>query len=312
MATELRKNNKGEMNGSGRDAAVPKEAATVIVCRPCPSETGHDYQVLFVKRKETARFMPGFYVFPGGIVEPSDTLAAGHALRSSGGDLQEADLRVRMAAIRETFEESNVLLCKPEQPLSTLSEWRPRVLKDCTQFLDMCNALQCRPDFGGLHPWARWITPEAEKYRYDTHFFLIPLSPTQRDHAKIDDFEVTNHVWLSPKAALEKYDSREVKLAPPTWVMVAELSQLPTLADVVRAGCAGRDVRPIIPRFRFPQDDTEDVSIALPGDAESHNPVSPSTRRRIVLPQGQPFRFEQSSDIDSQPWDARPRVRSNL
>ena len=50
----------------------------------------------------------------------------------------------------------------------------------------MCSALGCRPDFSGLYAWARWVTPEAEKYRYDTHFFLIPLSPTQRDHAKID------------------------------------------------------------------------------------------------------------------------------
>ena len=54
---------------------------------------------------------------------------------------------------------------------------------------------------------------------------------------------MTNHVWLSPKAALEKYDTKEVKLAPPTWVMVAELSRLRSLADVEKVGRAGRDMR---------------------------------------------------------------------
>ena len=49
--------------------AVPKLAATVLICRPEPE---HGYKLLFVKRHAKARFMPGYHVFPGGIVENSD------------------------------------------------------------------------------------------------------------------------------------------------------------------------------------------------------------------------------------------------
>lgn len=44
---------------------------------------GFDYEILFVKRREAARFMPGYHVFPGGITETSDELPEKHPLLPS-------------------------------------------------------------------------------------------------------------------------------------------------------------------------------------------------------------------------------------
>lgn len=49
----------------------------------CLKRGGYDYEVLFVKRKETARFMPGYHVFPGGITEKSDEIPVDHKILPS-------------------------------------------------------------------------------------------------------------------------------------------------------------------------------------------------------------------------------------
>ena len=86
-----------------------------------------------------------------------------------------------MAAVREVFEESNVLLVTPidanasPMPSSELEGWRTMVQKDSTKFFEMCETQRLRPNVEKCVPWSRWITPKEERYRYETHFFLTVI-----------------------------------------------------------------------------------------------------------------------------------------
>src|SRR4051795_509902 len=144
-------------------ATRPREAATVIVLRG----GAEALEVLLVRRNPQQRFMGGAWVFPGGAVDAGEHEAGGPAPRVGRGRRGggAGDLAHRLAGVREVEEESAVRLPGPE----------------------------------ALHPFSRWITPEAVKIRFDTHFFLA-RSP--EDAApRVDGHECVDWGWWAPHAA---------------------------------------------------------------------------------------------------------------
>src|SRR6187431_2640291 len=89
-----------------RDSAVPRPAATVLLLRDGPQGV----EILMTRRSSTASFAPGAYVFPGGGIDATDTLAHRIAARRPG----QSDLYLTqaIAAIRESYEELGVLLAR--------------------------------------------------------------------------------------------------------------------------------------------------------------------------------------------------------
>lgn len=171
--------------------AVPRLAATIIVCRP----RDHGFEVLFVKRHGASGFMGGAHVFPGGRVEDSDGGVALEAAARALPELPPVDAaRVLAGAVRETKEEAG---------------------------LDV--------DPASLAPWAHWITPEAEPKRFDTWFFLAPVAA--HTEATIDEHEAVEHAWHSPKAALAAQARGELILMPPTLATVEDLAEFTNVAD---------------------------------------------------------------------------------
>ena len=137
-------------------------------------------------------FAGGMTVFPGGGVDQRDADAS---LAWAGPDAGLVGGAVRLrpglaaalvcAAVRETFEESGVLLAGPDAD-SVVADTRPyadaaQALVDRTlslaEFL-AATGLVLRADL--LRPWANWLTPEEEPRRYDTRFFLAELPAGQR------------------------------------------------------------------------------------------------------------------------------------
>ncbi len=110
-----------------------RTAATIVVAAPYRAATSSsalaksEYRVLFIKRSDKMHFMSSAHVFPGGVVEASDHSPAWHkALGLSAGQqattkLQPNELRTeeseqlgfRIAALRELFEETGLLLARP-------------------------------------------------------------------------------------------------------------------------------------------------------------------------------------------------------
>lgn len=238
---------------SWREAASLMIAARTSFQQMPKSST--NYNILMLKRGKTSPFMPGSYVFPGGVAELSDSLKEWLQLyKDTGYDIttesaksrtQNANisqhipeiLPLKIAAIRETFEEAGILLCKNKQsPESNwasyitnykIEAWQDKVKKDHRQFLDLCKHLECVPDIWALHLWSNWLTPTQSTRRFNTTFFLALLDqmpPTTCDKTEMDEMQ-----WSSVNELLSMNNSGKIWLPPP---QVYELARLHNFNDI--------------------------------------------------------------------------------
>jgi len=252
--------------------------------------------------------MAGAHVFPGGILEKSDADPRWKGLlglnttethfNPSPTFENEKEFSFRIAAIREVFEEVNVLIAdnKKSIPSQSLQEWRNIVQKDSSKFFDMFQHFGFLPKPFQLYPWAHWITPQVEKYRYNTLFYITVLdSLSQATH---DKQETTAFDWFTPQQALENFEVGKIKLPPPTWYILQELSQFQDLNHLVlnaQRRNFGEEIKPIMPSFLMGDDAVKAVAnsnlkltrpvvgvVVLPGD-ELHTefPIKDG-RHRIV------------------------------
>lgn len=248
---------------------VAREAATVVLLR----DTTGGMEVFLVKRHGLSDVLGGAYVFPGGKVDPADTdaqmldkLGAPHEdLHVALGepDLERAAASgLFIAACRETFEESGVLLAEGigEEQVREAGTLAGQGMK----FGEMLARLGLRPAWGNLVPWSRWITPDVPAMinkRFDARFFLAAMPGTQT--ARHDDHEATESLWLRPRTALEQYWAREINLAPAQIMSLAVLSRYRSVSDALAAARGGRP--PAIQPQPFRHEDAR--AIAFPGDA---------------------------------------------
>ncbi len=250
-------------------SAVP--AATVVIARILPDDA---FEVFVVKRHGKAGFMAGAHVFPGGRVDDDDA--------SFDKD------RFAVCAIRETYEETGILLARPESGLA-LTTTDPIValsarLAGGMDFVEAMSAVGLVPDTEALISIGWWITPEAEPRRYDTRFFFAVVPPLQRHSAAPDGNEVVQGDWFTPSAALAAYAAGSISLSPPTLVTLEELAGL-KLSQVRGHAWPRRAVRPTVNEI------DGRIVLALPGDAlhEVKDAVWPH-RTRMVIDAQQRFR----------------------
>jgi 8-oxo-dGTP pyrophosphatase MutT (NUDIX family) len=239
-----------EFAAAGLRPAIPRDAATVILVRPGPG-----VEVFLLRRTKALEFAPGACVFPGGSVDERDAdpaIAEEHWIGPSPAELSHllgiSAERVRAlvcAAVRETFEESGVLLARP----ATAELVQDNVIEDRQALLDGSlslgellrrRGLKVRADL--LTPWARWITPEISPRRFDTWFFAAALPPGQL--AAAGPGEADSGTWWQPSAALEAARAGEITLLPPTAVTLAELAAYPDVGGILRER---RVITPLMP-----------------------------------------------------------------
>jgi 8-oxo-dGTP pyrophosphatase MutT (NUDIX family) len=237
-----------------RPAAEPRDAASVLLLRAAPGAPG--VEVFMLRRARSMAFAPGASAFPGGSVDPRDAedevawagpdaVAWGRLLDAPPG-LARA---LVCAAVRETFEESGVLLAGPAAGTlvadTSGADWEA----DRTALLDRSlslaqllsrHGLVLRSDL--LRPWARWITPVTEARRYDTRFFAAALPPGQRTRHVGGEAEQV--AWTRPAEAIRAARARELYLLPPTATCLAELDGYP---DVPAALSDEHSMRPVTP-----------------------------------------------------------------
>lgn len=239
------------------EPAVPRDAATVILLRQdAAADGGGGIEAFLLRRTAELEFAPGAYVFPGGSVDASDADPgvgwAGPGPADFAALLDVPPDRARAlvcAAVRETFEESGVLLAGPSPAAVVADTSGPDWEADRQALLDHSlslagflgrRGLVLRSDL--LRPWARWITPVVEARRYDTRFFIAAIPSGQRTrHVGGEAEEVA---WWQPDAALAAARRRELRLMPPTAVCLAQVG---ACGQVDAAMLAPRDLRPVIP-----------------------------------------------------------------
>lgn len=231
-----------------------KDASTLIILR-----TGAGgLEVLLALRTSRSAFVPGSYVFPGGRVDDADR--AGHMGRLvnaldreelnrviEGPDDDSRALGIWVAAIRETFEEVGLLLASPRGEPRLVSFDSPETRKRYQAYRDhlrghritlreILERENLTLALDRLHFFSHWITPVFFSIRYDTRFFVTALPPGQE--ACHDGDEVTNHLWITPRAALEGYLSGRLHMVVPT---IATLEELCRYETVDRAVASARD-----------------------------------------------------------------------
>ena len=237
-----------EISDGRLSPAVPRDAATVILLRQAASGV----EAFLLRRTAELEFAPGACVFPGGSVDARDaeetTGWTGPSPADFGGLLDVPPDRARAlvcAAIRETFEESGVLLAGPANSSqadlvsdsAALARDRHALLTGRTTLGEVLSrrGLVLRADL--LTPWARWITPEASPRRFDTWFFAAALPPGQTATAApeghADPGESESGTWLRPAAALEAAQAGQITLLPPTAVTLGELAGHHDVAGVL-------------------------------------------------------------------------------
>jgi 8-oxo-dGTP pyrophosphatase MutT (NUDIX family) len=189
-----------------------RDAATVILLRDGPDGPA----VWLLRRVAEMAFAAGMSVFPGGGVDPVDSIAAADenqvhiadVAEAFGVDVAQAAMMLR-AATRETLEEADVDL-----PLTALT------------------------------PWSRWRPPPgrapADRH-YDTYFFVAAL-PAGAVASSVTT-EAVGSEWVSTRQALEQFRSGDRPMLPPTYFTLCELAEYETV-DAVLAAAPDRDRGP--------------------------------------------------------------------
>jgi 8-oxo-dGTP pyrophosphatase MutT (NUDIX family) len=245
----------------GGTPVQPRPASTVILLRD--AEQGP--QVYLLRRTASMAFAAGMTVFPGGRVDPGDASVADAWVGPAPAEFaarmgcpEQVAVAFVAAAVRETFEESGVLLAGPSADSivadTSGDDWEAeRIALEgrSLSFADFLHGhrLVLRADLLGV--WAHWITPEFEPRRYDTRFFVaaLPAGQKTRDVSGESD-EVT---WLGPREAVEQVDAGEMAMLPPTYVSCSEIATYRTVQQVLAAS-REREIRTILPRTRIEGD----------------------------------------------------------
>ncbi len=188
--------------------ATPRPAASLILLRRGGKHRQREVEVLLVRRSPEASFMPGVWVFPGGVVEADESVAPE---LEEGAAADGEELAHRACAVRELHEEAGIELSADAE----------------------------------LRPWSRWITPEIVPVRFDTRFYVAlapPHSPPRPDGA-----ETTEAAWISPREALDRHAAGDLSLVFPTIKHLESLLPYSN-AEEVLAAAPNRLIEPILPR----------------------------------------------------------------
>ena len=253
-------------------AAEARNAATVVLLR----DGDNGVEAYLLRRQKTMAFAAGMYVFPGGSVDPRDESLpdsswVGPRPEEWASILTADDALAKAlvcAAVRETFEESGVVLAgggvDDVVADTTADDWEADRLALLDRTLSLAamldrRALVLRADL--LRPWAHWITPEVEPRRFDTRFFVAALPTGQR--TRDVGGEADRVTWTRPADALSAFERGEIGLMPPTAFTLGELAAYETVTDVLAAGDA-RDVKPVLPKILVTDDD--EAHLLLPHD----------------------------------------------
>lgn len=227
-----------------------KLAATVLLVRDSPL----GLEVYVQERVAEMPTFPNTTVFPGGSLDERD-------LAVDDVDGVEAErwsslLGIEpgiahglvMAAVREVFEETAILLARHRtgQLVSDVTPYgyaRPLLESHELSFTDFLQEHELTVATDLLYPFARWVGPGPKNPRFDTFSFVAetPLGQTPSG----DTREASSTGWFLPSVILGGWKTGLLRLVIPTWSQLRALSEFRTVADL-KASLINVDMTPII------------------------------------------------------------------
>lgn len=203
------------------EGAIP--AATLVIMRPGPDGD----ELLLVKRSTNMAFAAGAVVFPGGRIDADDhVVAAMHG--AAGGDMIAA---ARVAALRETIEETGLAIGWPDLPAGDLAGVRAALL-DEQPLSAILAARGERLDLGEMTAFARWCPNFKETRTFDTWFF-VARAPEHGHELSVSVHEHSHIFWDTAERALESADRGDINIIFPTRRNLERLALYPRHHDFV-------------------------------------------------------------------------------
>ncbi|KAI6028561.1 NUDIX domain-containing protein [Pisolithus orientalis] len=201
------------MSTVASDNLIP--SASLILVNECN-------EVLLVQRSTRTRSFAGMHVFPGGNFDTG------------------RDTSLAITAIRETFEETGVLLASPTSPQalskSDLERDRSAVHRQELDFQAFLLRHKCVPALKSLRPFTTWITPLTSSRRFRTQFFISFFPTCSEEHSSGTGIgrvpttdggeEVQSTCFLHPRVAIAEFKKGNINLAPPQYYILETLRQL--------------------------------------------------------------------------------------
>jgi 8-oxo-dGTP pyrophosphatase MutT (NUDIX family) len=223
----------------------PRLAATLLLVRDDP------FEVLMVLRNARGSFASAL-VFPGGVVDASDYDDEWMPRLAGAARLEPGERARRIAAVRETWEETGILVAATEGAAYV----QPRGDHDFRALVEQHGIIL---DLDRLVPFGHWITPEAEPRRFDTHFYLARSPVDARSAA--DGTEILATRWVEPAMAIVL--AQTVRLLFPTLMNLGRLAE----SDDVTSALDRARSRPVITVAPIIRTSGGTVTITIPESA---------------------------------------------
>jgi glyoxylase-like metal-dependent hydrolase (beta-lactamase superfamily II)/8-oxo-dGTP pyrophosphatase MutT (NUDIX family) len=201
-------------NPLANQPVTPKDAAAMILLRD-----PEDPKVFWVKRAKTLAFMANYHAFPGGQREAAD---ADVPILNAEND---PDAVMRVAVIREIFEETGVLIARGVENLSAerRAAMRDELHSGRVSFKDLLEREGLALDAELLTEAPRWVTPASSPRRYNTRFYAAWLPEGQETEIIPGELEVGE--WLRPREALQKWIDGDCVIVTPIFCALQALAE---------------------------------------------------------------------------------------
>ncbi|CAZ83499.1 unnamed protein product [Tuber melanosporum] len=191
--------------------AVPRLSASLILLNP-------QNELLLVHRPTHSSTFPNSHVFPGGVVSLQDNSTPATPLLET----------LKLCALRETFEETGILLTTtPPPPTLTptvLAEARKAIHDSTLTFPSFLQSYGLIPNTSALHPFTKWITPETMVRRFKSQIFVTFVDDKQVP-SHDGGVEVLSARYLTPSRALEMSEHGEMVFFPPQFYLVWRIGE---------------------------------------------------------------------------------------
>jgi 8-oxo-dGTP pyrophosphatase MutT (NUDIX family) len=234
--------------------ATPLPATTVLLLRPSvEGDPDSPPEVFMVVRHHQIDFASGALVFPGGKVDAADSDSRLRTLCAGAAGWPDAALALRVACIREAFEEAGVLLARRRGEAALIAaaalkpiedRYRQALVRGDVTMADMATSENLELACDLLLPYAHWITPAFVPKRFDTHFFIAAAPGDQV--ALHDGHESVDSVWIAPAQAIAEADAGLRTMLFPTRLNLMKLAEKPTVATLL-AHYGAHAPKPILP-----------------------------------------------------------------
>ena len=216
-----------------KDELIP--AATVMMLR----DTDDGPEVFMVVRHHEIDFASGALVFPGGKADPADFDIGLRPYCGSADDYDDKELALRIASIRESFEECGILLAREKGEsdfisaarLQELEGWRDRFNNRDATMLEFAEAENLEFAVDELGFFAHWITPEMMPKRFDTYFYM---ARAPQDHIGAHDGnESVDSIWITARQALADADAKKRTVIFPTRMNIEKFAKRESVDDAL-------------------------------------------------------------------------------